>query len=53
MHQLAADGIAVLIPPDSGLRKTPRPGWNGGYFSFMRTSFRPSMAPASTSNAST
>jgi transposase len=36
MHQLAADGIPVLIPPDSGLRKTPRPGWNGGYFSFMR-----------------
>jgi transposase len=36
MHQLAADGIAVLIPPESGLRKTPRPGWNGGYFSFMR-----------------
>ena len=25
MHQLAADGIPVLIPPDSGLRKTPRP----------------------------
>jgi hypothetical protein len=37
MHQLAADGIAVLIPPDSGLRKTPRPGWHGGYFAFMRT----------------
>ena len=36
MHQLAADGIPVLISPDSGLRKTPRPGWNGGYFSFMR-----------------
>jgi transposase len=36
MHQLAADGIPVLIPPESGLRKTPRPGWNGGYFSFMR-----------------
>ena len=36
MHQLAADGIAVLIPPESGLRKTPRPGWRGGYFSFMR-----------------
>src|SRR4051794_35393335 len=36
MHQLAADGIPVLIPPDSGLRTTPRPGWHGGYFSFMR-----------------
>jgi transposase len=36
MHQLAADGIPVLIPPESGLRTTPRPGWKGGYFSFMR-----------------
>jgi hypothetical protein len=36
MHQLAADGIAALIPPESGLRTTPRPGWNGGYFAFMR-----------------
>jgi len=36
MHQLAADGIPVLIPPDSGLRTTPRPGWHGGDFSFMR-----------------
>jgi hypothetical protein len=36
MHQLAADGIPVLIAPESGLRTTPRPGWRGGYFSFMR-----------------
>ena len=36
MQQLAADGVPVLIPPDSGLRKTPRPGWNGGLYSFMR-----------------
>jgi hypothetical protein len=36
MHQLAADAIPVLIPPESGLRTTPRPGWRGGYFSFMR-----------------
>src|SRR3954451_19258435 len=36
MHQLAADGIPVLIPPDSGLRTTPRPGWHGGYYAFMR-----------------
>jgi transposase len=36
MHQHAADGIPVLIPPDSGLRTTPRPGWTGGDFSFMR-----------------
>jgi transposase len=36
MDRLAADGIAVLIPPDSGLRKTPRPGWNSGRYAFMR-----------------
>jgi transposase len=36
MQRLAADGIPVLIPPDSGLRTTPRPGWNGGYYAFMR-----------------
>jgi hypothetical protein len=29
-------GIQVLIPPDSGLRKTPRPGWEGGLYAFMR-----------------
>ena len=36
MDRLAADGIAVLIPPESGLRKTPRPGWNSGRYAFMR-----------------
>src|SRR3954449_8142427 len=36
MHQLAADGIPILIPPESGLRTTPRPGWSGGYYAFMR-----------------
>ena len=36
MHRLAADGIPVLIPPDSGLRTKPRPGWDGGYYAFMR-----------------
>jgi hypothetical protein len=36
MHRLAADGIPVLIPPDSGLHTTPRPGWDGGYYAFMR-----------------
>jgi hypothetical protein len=36
MQRLAADGIPVLIAPDSGLRTTPRPGWNGGYYAFMR-----------------
>jgi transposase len=36
MQRLAADGIPVLIPPDSGLRTTPRPGWNGGLYDFTR-----------------
>src|SRR4029079_17809000 len=36
MQRLAADGIPVLIPPDSGLRTTPRPGWRGGIYDFMR-----------------
>jgi transposase len=36
MQRLAAEGIPVLIRPDSGLRTTPRPGWHGGIFDFMR-----------------
>jgi hypothetical protein len=36
MHRLAADGIPGLIPSDSGLRTKPRPGWDGGYYAFMR-----------------
>ena len=40
------DGIAVLIPPDSSLRTTPRPGWNGGLYAFMRHVLRASTAAA-------
>jgi hypothetical protein len=29
--------IPVLIPPDKGSRGTPRPGWTGGRYSWMRT----------------
>ena len=36
MDQLAADGVTVLIPPDSSKRKTPRPGWSGGRYAWMR-----------------
>jgi transposase len=36
MQRLAAEGIPVLIRPDSGLRTTPRPGWKGGIYDFMR-----------------
>jgi transposase len=37
MDALAADGIAVLVPPESGKRKGERPGWSGGRYSWMRT----------------
>lgn len=36
MQQIAAEGIQVLVPPDAGLRRGPRPGWTGGMYSFMR-----------------
>ncbi len=36
MDDLATQGVAVLIPPDSGKRKDERPGWTGGRFSWMR-----------------
>jgi hypothetical protein len=34
---IANKHIQVLIPPDSGARKTPRPGWTGGRYTAMRT----------------
>ena len=36
MERAIADGMQVLIPPDTSKRKTPRPGWTGGYYAFMR-----------------
>jgi hypothetical protein len=36
MDELVAQGVTVLIPPDSSKRKTARPGWDGGRYSFMR-----------------
>ena len=36
MENIVARGIQVLIPPDSGLRAQPRPGWNKGLYAFMR-----------------
>ncbi len=36
MERIAADGIQVLVPPDSSRRKAPRPGWDGGLYAFMR-----------------
>jgi transposase len=36
MDQLAADGVVVLIPPDSSKRTSARPGWTGGRYAWMR-----------------
>jgi Transposase DDE domain/Transposase domain (DUF772) len=36
MDGLAANGIAVLIPPDAKKRKGTRPGWQGGRYESMR-----------------
>lgn len=36
MENLVGRGIAVLIPPDSGVRKGTRPGWDKGLYAFMR-----------------
>jgi transposase len=36
IENVVSGGIQVLIPPDSGLRKTPRPGWDSGLYAFMR-----------------
>jgi transposase len=30
LQQIASEGIQVLVPPDAGLRRRPRPGWTGG-----------------------
>jgi Transposase DDE domain len=36
MENVVSRGIPVLIPPDSGVRKGTRPGWNKGLHAFMR-----------------
>jgi transposase len=36
MQAIVKRGIQVLIPPDAGKRKTPRPGCSGGAYAFMR-----------------
>jgi hypothetical protein len=35
-HVTAQHGIEVLIPPDSSKRKSPRRGWTGGRYAWMR-----------------
>ncbi len=36
MQHIAGGGMAVLVPPDGGLRKGARPGWTGGLYDAMR-----------------
>ena len=36
MDAIVDQGIQVLVPPDAGKRRTPRPGWDGGRYAFMR-----------------
>ena len=36
MENVVSRGMQVLIPPDSGLRIHPRPGWDKGLYAFMR-----------------
>ena len=33
---IANKHVQVLIPPDSGIRESPRPGWTGGRYTWMR-----------------
>ncbi len=37
MDNVITGGTQVLIPPDAGKRATPRPGWHGGRYAWMRT----------------
>jgi transposase len=36
MEAIVSDGMQVLVPPDAGLRKDIRPGWDKGPYAFMR-----------------
>jgi hypothetical protein len=36
MESIVSRGTQVLVPPDSGLRKGARPGWDKGLYAFMR-----------------
>ena len=37
---VANEHVQVLIPPDAGKRSTPRPGWDGGRYTSMRTTLQ-------------
>ena len=50
IEAVVSDGIQVLVPPDSGLRKAPRPGWTGASMtSCAACSPRPTVAPSTAS----
>ncbi len=36
IESVISNGTQVLIPPDAGKRDTPRPGWQGGRYTWMR-----------------
>ena len=36
IDHVVSDGMQVLVPPDGGLRKDTRPGWDGGFYDCMR-----------------
>jgi transposase len=36
IDNVLSNGTQVLIPPDAGKRDTPRPGWQGGRYTWMR-----------------
>src|SRR5215203_2860440 len=36
IEHVVSDGMQVLVPPDGGLRKGTRPGWDGGFYDVMR-----------------
>ena len=46
MENVVSRGIQVLIPPDSGLRTNPRPGWDKGLYAFMRLVLEPKLGEA-------
>ena len=37
IEAIVSDGIQVLVPPDGGLRRGTRPGWDKGMYRFMRS----------------
>jgi hypothetical protein len=51
MDQIVERGIQVLIPPDAGNRTTPRPGWDGGIYAFMRRVLQTNLGAICIANA--